>query len=363
MLESIAGGYVIQPRLKFDRLIDRMLFQHFVTEANFKASDQCEIGELIVTVTSLADETGWSYGVVRGVLKRLEEKEYISIKTRNQKRGLIIKVNHYSEFQTLKMYEKDVTNKGNNKEGGRKNAVTPSIDGDSDSAINKAEKKQKINKENNKQLTSEEQSTSKEVNKENDIKKPIVSSDKVDSISQANKENNKQLTNEKQTDDKEIHNTITAFITSLNDINVSITLKDYLDSANVKSMNLTSHDDIEIFVDFAFKLNTFPEGASQKILQNYFDMVRLTRQTCAISARVLANLIEKLVRYNANQINYALWLHHDQHDDKKENYTLGILRNTTDHEARRGLMKLKNKNGGVNNAVAGSGYDEYEYGF
>lgn len=142
---------------------------------------------------------------------------------------------------------------------------------------------------------------------------------------------------------------ITAFINSITNINK--TLKEYIADANVKNMNLKSTEDIEIFVDFALRTNALPADTSKKILIAYFDTIRLTRSTCSISAKLLANFIEKLSKYTVNQIHYGLWKHVQQHDDKRESYTLGILRNTTDPEARRGLIILKNKKGADLHAI------------
>lgn len=105
--------------------------------------------------------------------------------------------------------------------------------------------------------------------------------------------------------------------------------------------NLKSTEDIESFVDL--KINALPSGVSRKILISYFDCIRMTRRTCMISENVLNNLVDKMSKYNPDQLNYAMWTHFDKHDDKSEKYTLGILRGTDVHEAKRGLMKLKNK--------------------
>lgn len=125
--------------------------------------------------------------------------------------------------------------------------------------------------------------------------------------------------------------------------------------------NISSTEDVQSFVDS--RINELPSGVSRKILIKYFDCIRMTRSTCRISENILNTLVEKISKYSPDQINYALWLHFEQHDDKKENYTLGILRNTKEHEARRGLIKLKNRNGGVDIAVGQSSDQEYEYPF
>lgn len=110
---------------------------------------------------------------------------------------------------------------------------------------------------------------------------------------------------------------------------------------NNVAANLKSVEEIKVFVDL--KINDLPQGVSRKILISYFDCIRLTRRTCSVSSNILINLIDKMNKYSVDQLNYALWTHFEKHDDKKENYTLGILRGTDVHEAKRGLMKLKNK--------------------
>lgn len=302
------SGFVIQPRLPFKNVKDKMLYQRFIDEANYLETNECKIGQLITSITALENEIGWSYGVIRGVLGRLENEGYINIETRSQKRGIKVTIIGYSRFQSLENYKK-------------------------------------TNKENNNQETKEEQNDNKENNKQVEHQTPYVPTEKSESEMTDNKENYNQKTNGEQTDNKENRNTITAFITSLNNNNINKTLKEYIADANVKSMNLISTEDIETFVDFALRTNALPIGTSKKIVIAYLDCIRLTRSTCNISAKLLTNFIEKLSKYTVNQIHYALWKHVQQHDDKKEAYTLGILRNTKDHEAIRGLMILKNKKG------------------
>lgn len=128
------------------------------------------------------------------------------------------------------------------------------------------------------------------------------------------------------------------------------------------NQNLNSVEEIETFVDL--KINVLPSGVSKKILINYIDCIRLKRSTCRISASLVTKLLERFKKYGTDQLNYAMWIHFDKHDDKDEKYTLGILRNTKEPEAKRGLMKLKNGNGGVDIATSQSSNDKkYEYGF
>ncbi len=293
-----ASGFMVQPRLQFRNNKDRMLYRFLFDEANYIPSDDCEIGEHITSITSLQEDTGWSYGVIRGSLKRLEDDGYISVQTRSQKRGIKVIITDYTYFQNLENYRKS-------------------------------------NKENNKGITKEKQS----INKEKELSKSCES--KVNPLTEI--VSNKEKTKKEQTDNKEIHNAITAFITSININNINKTLKEYIADAPVKNKNLSNTEEIETFVDFALRTNALPTGVSKKILISYFDCIRLTRQTCTISANILVNLIDKMSKYNVDQIHYAMWKHCEQHEDKREQYTLGILRNTDVHNAKRGLMKLKNK--------------------
>ncbi|MGM7634201.1 hypothetical protein [Bacillus sp. Hm123] len=311
-----SSGFVIQPRLQFKSLKDKMLYQMLIEEANYTASARCEVGQTIIVLTNLAKETGWSRDVIKGALDRLKTLGYIQMETLPQKRGVLITICHYKEFQSLGTYQKE-----------------------------KAKKESKNPQENPHEEPHEE---TQENPHEEEAANPCESKEEDMSKNQNPQENPHENSQEKP---HEIPHTITAFINSISNINK--TLKEYIAEANVKSMNLTSVDDIEIFVDFALRTNALPEGTSKKILVAYYDCIRLTRQTCNISANILVKNIEKMSKYSVNQIHYALWKHVEQHDDKREQYTLGILRNTKEHEARRGLMILKNKKGAVPNAIDG----------
>ncbi|MED4461828.1 hypothetical protein [Metabacillus fastidiosus] len=323
-----ASGFVIQPRLQFKNIKDKMIYQLLLEEANYAASSRCEIGQTIITLTNLAKEIGWSRDIVKGSLDRLEAANYIETKTLPQKRGIQVTIHQYKELQNLSFYQKE-----------RKNP-----------------------QENPHEVPHEE---SHENPQENESCIPCESKEE-DGLGNKNPQENPH--EDTQQNPQEIPHTITAFITSVNNnININKTLKEYLASANVKNMNLSSTDDIEIFVDFATQLNALPANVSKKIVFSYFDCIRLTRQTCTISANILVNFIEKLSKYSVDQIHFALWKRVEQHDDKKEQYTLGILRNTDIHEAKRGLMKLKNKTGGRDSIAKLSGSSEegqkYDYGF
>jgi hypothetical protein len=315
--EIQASGFVIQPRLQFRNRRDKMIYQLIMEEANYITSDRCEVGQTIVVLTKLSKELGWTRDLVKGSLDRLQKDGYINLKTQHQKKGILVTICNYRELQSLKHYK----------------------------AIEEAK-----NPHENPQEVPQEKPH------EDD------SSNAWESKGESMTQNGIPHENP-QGDPHEIPHTITAFINSINNINK--TLKEYIVDAPVKNKNLSSTEEIKTFVDFASQTNALPQGMNLKILVSYFDCIRLTRSTCTISANILVKFIEKIHKYSANQIHYAMWKHVEQHDDKKESYTLGILRNTNEHEARRGLMKLKNKGGGTIEKLPTSSQDgiKYEYGF
>ncbi len=333
--EVQASGFVVQPRLQFKSLRDQMIYQYLIAKVKYVEIGNINIGQTIIKLTELEKETAWSRRMIKFSLDRLVDQGYIQQKTLMQKRGVLITITSYEDLQKLDFYKKS---------------------------------KQKNVQENEHPMNNQCTSNEQENVQENESDKPYGSRgddvSKIDNVQENEQVMNNQCTSDVQENEQLI--SITAFITALNNSNINKTLKEYLESATVKSMNLTSTDDIEIFVDFALLTNAFPEGTSRKILIAYFDSIRMTRQTCNISAKLLANLIEKLGKYSVNQLNYVLWLHCEQHDDKKEQYTLGILRNTDEPKARRGLMKLKNKNGGEQNATpiaSDEEFQKYDFGF
>lgn len=291
-------------------------------EANFVKSENCDIGQTIIVLSNLSKEVGWTRDMIRGSLKRLEESGYIEVSTRYQKKGMLITIHDYKKLQSLGFYktEKESQNPHENPHG---------------------------------------------ESHENPHESDFLNADR--SKREGGLENQIPHENPHETQQEEPH-TITALFNSINNSNINIkdkTLVDVLEEANLKSYNLKTKSDIELFVDFVLKINVLPDNVSRKILTSYFDTIRMTRQTCTISAKVLAKFIERISKYSVNQIHYALWTHLEKHDDKKEQYTLGILRNTDEPEARRGLIKLKNK-GGVNIATdrtSNPKEPQYDYGF
>src|SRR5690625_4547992 len=101
-----ASGFVIQPRLRFKHLRDRMLYQYLVMNASYKASGNLQIGQTIIVMAELEKELDWTSRKIRTSLERLAEKQLIIFKTLPHKRGLLITVTGYESLQKLGSYTK-----------------------------------------------------------------------------------------------------------------------------------------------------------------------------------------------------------------------------------------------------------------
>lgn len=70
-----------------------------------------------------------------------------------------------------------------------------------------------------------------------------------------------------------------------------------------------------------------------KLNKKYWDVIRETRKTGRISKSVIYNTMKKWEKYDPAVIEYALKSHIDLHAGKREEYTIGIMRNTSIDEA------------------------------
>jgi hypothetical protein len=95
--------------------------------------------------------------------------------------------------------------------------------------------------------------------------------------------------------------------------------------------------------------------APQNLIIRYIDTLRLGRKTARISTRVMQTLWEKFARFPATIVTYAIQVHVEKHDDKREEYTLGIMRGTSEHEANQRLMRKTDE--AIGNEKEGGGDD------
>ncbi|MBH8609130.1 hypothetical protein [Thermoactinomyces sp. CICC 10521] len=108
--------------------------------------------------------------------------------------------------------------------------------------------------------------------------------------------------------------------------------------------NLSNDADVESFVEILSDSNPF-DRVPKKLIIKYINAIRFRRKTKRIAASIVAGLWEEWKKFDQDVVTFALWTHIEKYSkDKDENYTLGIMRNTNVHEARRQLMVLKNRN-------------------
>lgn len=177
-----------------------------------------------------------------------------------------------------------------------------------------------------------------------------------DAEAETNKDDNKELTKNQQRANKEL-------TTNKNDKRMIKNDKEDKEptKSKRKQENLCSKEDIESFVDRYLAVNDL--GVNRKLLVNYINTLRLTRKTGRISINIIQQLWDKWSKYHPDVVTYAMWTHIDKHDDKREEYTLGIMRQTSEHEARRRLIWMKNKRNGRNLSegnVNRDGHDQRE---
>ena len=133
---------------------------------------------------------------------------------------------------------------------------------------------------------------------------------------QTNKDSNKELTKHQQRTNKEL-------TTNKNDKN----------EKNDKEEKILS--EIE---DLRSQFSSNIRG----LLKPYWDVIRKTRKTGTISNSVILKTMKKWKKYDDIVIQFALKTHIENYDDgeRDENYTLGIMRNTTKEEAYDRLNKV-----------------------
>jgi Helix-turn-helix domain len=108
--------------------------------------------------------------------------------------------------------------------------------------------------------------------------------------------------------------------------------------------NLSNDAEVESFVESQMASNPF-DRIPKKLIIKYINAIRFRRKTNKIAESIVAGLWKEWKNFDQDVVAFALWTHIEKYSkDKDENYTLGIMRNTDIHEARRQLMVLKNKN-------------------
>lgn len=97
-----------------------------------------------------------------------------------------------------------------------------------------------------------------------------------------------------------------------------------------------------------------------KVIDDYLEMIRHTRVSAKIADSIVLGMYENWDKHPQICVEYGLRTHTENpsYHSRKENYTLGIIRNTTADEA---FSKL-NQKGGTQNGTIKSDYSGYDFG-
>lgn len=302
-----ATGFFVLPRSSWRSKRDKLLFYDLVEQANYKDTVGCKRGQLITSTLQLSKDTGWTEKQIRGSLDHLKQQGLISAESfKDRKKGIRITIIPYNEFQDLEFYSK-------------KGELKDELKGEYEGELAPLEKP----------VIPRVEGTSKKG--EGELKDEYKGEFEGDSLTAV-------LTTDKQQKD----------------------LKDLPEQ-------LSRVEHVETFVDSQMQVNPI-SSLPRKLFVEYFNTIRLKRATGRIATSKAVKIWEKLLAYWQNDkladtpdgraaiILYALTLHIKQHDDKPEDYTYGIIRRTTEHEARRKMLILRNQ-GGVGREIAATGTD------
>lgn len=131
----------------------------------------------------------------------------------------------------------------------------------------------------------------------------------------------------------------------------------YKNVKNVKKKDYTSK--IKDLLPVFSPIKNFVE-----LNKRYWDVIRETRKTGNVSKSVIYKTMVKWKKYDFAVVEYALKAHIDFHAGKKEEYTIGIMRNTSKEEALDSMnRKTLIKSSKVVPMRREEQYDDYDYGF
>lgn len=102
-----------------------------------------------------------------------------------------------------------------------------------------------------------------------------------------------------------------------------------------------------------------------KLIDNYFDMLKHTRVSAKISDSVVLSIYEKWDKHPQICVEYGVKVHFENsaYHSKKEQYTLGIVRNTTAEEAAEKLNTRKGGSANARDREVDELTSEYDFGF
>lgn len=313
-------GFLVLPRLSFRNRRDKLLFADLMERASYKDGAEQKRGELLFNAAEFQREVGWTRKAITTSLNHLVKDGLIKISAAKRRcDGVFITILHYSKMQDLSTYKVQNSSEKGTKEG-QSTDNERAIKGQSSESGNPCGSKD----EGGSQMT------------EGTIK---------------GQSNAHEGTMEGQS----------LFIKQQE--------QQYEHKNHLKDLpeQLSRLEHVESFVDsqmLANPISTLP----RKLFVEYFNTIRLKRATGRIATGKATKIWDKLLSYWQNKklaatpdgraaiILYALSIHVMKFDDKQEEYTYGIIRNTSEHEARQKMLKLRNQGGAVRE-IAATGTD------
>ncbi|QOS97918.1 hypothetical protein JNUCC42_15370 [Brevibacterium sp. JNUCC-42] len=295
-IDRYQAGFVVIPRINFEHFRDEAIYHYLVKNANFKASNWCERGQYIFSVRGFSDIAGWSYKEIRTTIQRLEKQNLI-VTTQTKYKGnaaTLITIVDYEASQQLENYAKNGAPNG---------------------ALEGAPKGAPIIPEN--------------------TVIPMVVEDEKDAKGALNGAGKGAPKGDNRT---------------------AVKQQDKQQVKHIKE-SCQSREEMISFVDSQQLINRIE--LPNRLFVEYFDLVRLQRKSGKIANSVLRKIWDRLAKHatdskqtaEANQaiVTYALSTYIMNYGDKPAEYAFGIVRNTSEPEARQGMMKLQNSKRGEQN--------------
>ncbi|TPG89933.1 hypothetical protein EEL32_04695 [Brevibacillus laterosporus] len=297
-IDRYQTGFVVIPRINFEHFRDEAIYHYLIKNANFKTSNWCERGQYIFSVRGFSEITGWSYKEIRTTIQRLEKQNLI-VTTQTKYKGnaaTLITIVDYEASQQLENYAKNGAPNGA-PEGAPKGAPEGAPKG-------------------------------APVIPENAVI-PMVVEDEKDANGAPNGAGKGAPKGANRT---------------------AVKQQDKQQDKHIKE-SCQSREEIISFVDSQQLINQIE--LPNRLFVEYFDLVRLQRKSGKIANSVLRKIWDKLAKYaidpkqtaETNQaiVTYALSTYIMNYGDKPAEYAFGIIRNTSELEARQGMMKLHNQ--------------------
>ncbi|GAC43468.1 hypothetical protein [Paenibacillus popilliae] len=115
-----------------------------------------------------------------------------------------------------------------------------------------------------------------------------------------------------------------------------------------QSLDINKNDKNEKNNNISAQIENFRSRYNPELLElidNYFEFIANMRKGKKLSDGILIKVYEQFARYSPLRVEYAIKTHmgSEKLSKAKEDYTFGILRGTTDEEAKHKLQRMNNQ--------------------